>query len=111
MKIAWFARHEPLPSQFRELRRLFGSNVEVIQDPNPFASDDEVVDRLRRLGATEIVIVAPLSVIARLTERGILPLWADMEQVRPEEAEVEAAGRYYRFRRFRRVRAIEFEDL
>ena len=112
MKVVWFSRHRPLPSQLRELRRLFGEDVEVIPDANPFASADDVVARFRQSGATEIVVVAPLSVLAKLTERGLRPLWAEMESVRPEEAELRGAGRYYRFRRFRRVRSVtvDYED-
>jgi len=112
-KIYWMSRHAPLASQIQELERLFGE-VEILQDPKPFDSADEVVRRFHESGADEIVIVAPLSVIAQLTQRGIKPLWAEMELVNdPSQAEVEAAGRYYRFRRFRRIIGVEirFEDL
>jgi hypothetical protein len=52
-------------------------------------------------------------VIAKVSEMGVKPLWAEMEIVPKEKAEVEASGRYFRFKRFRRIKGIkiEFEDL
>jgi len=61
-----------------------------------------------------MVAVAPLSVIARLCELGLRPLWAEMEQVwSRQESDVSAKGRFYRFVRFRRIMAVklEFEEL
>ena len=112
MKIVWFSRHDPLPSQVAELRRLFGE-VEISQDPNPFASAEDIVARFRAIGGDEMVVVAPLSVFGRLCDLGIRPLWAEMERVPIEEAEVVASGRSYRFVRFRRVKrlALEFEEV
>ncbi len=111
-KVYWMSRHEPLPSQIAELRRLFG-DVEIITDPNPFDSADDIIRRYQQSGADEILVVAPLSVIAQLTQKGIKPLWAEMEVVDKDKAEVEAAGRYYRFVRFRRIARVvmEFEDV
>lgn len=111
-RILWLSRHKPLPSQIRELKRLFGE-VEVVQDPNPFSSAEEIKKRFEEGGYDDLVVVAPLSVIQRLTQLGIKPLWAEMRQVPVEEAEVVATGRGYRFERFRRIRAvkIEFEEL
>ena len=60
------------------------------------------------------MVVAPLSVIARLCELGLKPLWAEMKQVRSwEEADLLYRGRFYRFVRFRRIKAVklEFEEL
>ena len=113
-KVYWLSRHEPLQSQLTELKRLFGDDVEIIKDPQPFSSADDIIERFRASGADELLVVAPLSVIAQLVQRGIKPLWAEMEAVsNPEEAETEASGRYYRFRRFRRIVGVEikFEDL
>lgn len=113
-KIYWLSRHQPLQSQINELRRIYGDDVEIIPDPNPFEGADEIIRRFRESGADEILVVAPLSVIAQLVQRGIKPLWAEMEVVNdPAEAETEASGRYYRFKRFRRIVRVvmEFEDL
>jgi len=113
MKVYWLSRHAPLESQIAELRRLFGEDVVIEQDPQPFDSVDDILNRFRQSGADELLVVAPLSVIAQLVQRGVKPLWAEMEQVTdPSLAETEAAGRYYRFVRFRRITGIEikFED-
>jgi len=104
-RILWLSRHKPLPSQIRELERLFGE-VEVVQDPNPFSSADEIKQRFVSGGYDDIVVVAPLSVIQRLTELGVKPLWAEMEVCSPEEAEVWASGRPYKFKCFKRIMAI-----
>jgi len=113
MKVYWMSRHAPLPSQIAELRRLFGEEVVIEQDPKPFDSADDILNRFRASGADELVIVAPLSVIAQIVQRGVKPLWAEMEVCSPDEAEVEAAGRHYRFVRFRRIVGIEikFEEV
>lgn len=107
-KIVWFSRHEPLPSQIKELERIFGQ-IEIIRDPNPFSSAEEVVERFKKQKADEMVIVAPLSVIARICEYGIKPLWAEMEITDKEHAEIETCGRYFRFKRFRRIKGIKIE--
>jgi len=110
VKIYWMSRHAPLQSQVTELKRLFGDDVVIMQDPQPFSYADDIISRFRLSGADELVIVAPLSVIAQIVQRGIKPLWAEMEQVtNPEEAETEAAGRLYRFVRFRRIVGIQLQ--
>jgi hypothetical protein len=116
MKILWLSRHKPLPAQIAELERLFG-NVMVTIDPKPFSSAEEIVARFRAGGYDEMVVVAPLSVIAHLTEMGIQPLWAEMKQIPAPShdytREVEANGRWYRFERFRRIKEVQiiFSDV
>jgi hypothetical protein len=115
-KILWLSRHKPLPAQIAELERIFG-HITVITDPKPFSSAEEIVARFRTGGYDEMVVVAPLSVIARLTEMGIKPLWAEMRQIPSPgldpSREVEANGRWYRFERFRRISRVQivFEDV
>lgn len=60
-----------------------------------------------------LVKPASLSVIARLVDLGIRPLYAQMEQVPPDKADIVVKGRGYKFDRFRRVRALklEFDEL
>jgi len=119
MKIYWVSRHDPLPAQRRELERLFGPGVEVQQDPRPFSNAEDIAARVKAAGADEVVVVAPLSVIQRLTELGIRPLWAEMEAIPAKgdldpEWETDApGGRRYRFRRFRRIVGVkvEFEEV
>lgn len=110
-RILWVSRHTPLPAQVRELERIFGPGTQVVQDPRPFSSAEDILSRYREGGYDDLVVVAPLSVLARLTDLGLRPLWAEMEQiegpVRDPDREVEAAGRFYRFVRFRRVLGVE----
>lgn len=112
VKILWLSRHKPLESQISTLKEVFG-DVEVVQDPRPFDSAEEIAERFRKGGFDELVAVAPLSVIAKLIELGIKPLFAVMEQTNPDEAEVEASGRFFRFKGFKRIAriTIEYEDL
>jgi hypothetical protein len=118
--IAWFSRHAPVPSQLAELRRIYGPDVEVRVDARPFGDAADIAQRFRGSGATEMVVVAPLSVISALVDRGIRPLWAEMEQVPCDDprAEVRPAGRRYqhsgeercyRFICFRRITAVKLE--
>lgn len=111
-KIIWFSRHPAIPKQVGELKRLFGE-IEVIQDPKPFANADDVIKRYKKMGGDEMVIVAPLSVIGAICKKGIKPLWAEMEQVPADQADVNANGRGYKFIKFRRVKrlVLEFEDV
>lgn len=104
-KIIWFSRHAPIPKQLDELKRIFGPETEVIQDPNPFQTADDVVQRFRASGADEMVVVAPLSVLDQLIKRGVRPLYAEMELVEDEDYDTIANGRKFRFIRF--VRIIE----
>lgn len=112
VKILWQSQHDPLPSQLAALKQLFGE-VEVVKNPLAFSSAEEIQKRFKDGGFDDIVVVAPLSVIARLVDLGIKPLWAEMDQVPLNQAEVSAKGRGYRFNRFRRIKALhlEFEEI
>ena len=96
--------------------RLFGPH-ELRIDAAPFSDAGEVARRIRENNAQEVVVVAPLAVLRKLLEFGFAPLTADMEQCRPEEAEIQTPGylqgRHYKFRKFRRLRSItlEYEDI
>ncbi|KKS93536.1 MAG: hypothetical protein UV70_C0009G0014 [Parcubacteria group bacterium GW2011_GWA2_43_13] len=112
-KLLWLSRHNPLPKQIAELQRIFGE-VDVRQDVNEFSNAEEIYRRYRSGGYDDIVVVAPLSVIARLIDLGIKPLWAQMDQVSDRKnADVVAKNRFYRFHHFRRIKAVvmEFEEL
>lgn len=113
-KILWMSRHRPLESQKEALNDLFGK-VKIEQDPNPFSNADDIVNRYKSGNYDEMVVVAPLSVIAELTKRGIKPLWAEMKQIDPndENAEVVANGRGYTFICFKRIKTVrmEFEEI
>ncbi|HNU76171.1 MAG TPA: hypothetical protein PKL88_00440 [bacterium] len=112
-KILWLSRHEPLPFQAAELERLFGE-VEIRQDVNPFKNAEEIKQRFERGGYDDLVVVAPLWVIFYLTELGVYPLWADMQEVSfGEKFHLTFNGRFYLFNRFKRIVGIEikFQDI
>jgi hypothetical protein len=117
--VIWLSRHEPRESQLRALNEIY-PGVKVVQDPNPFGDAKDIAGRFRRSGAVDMVIVAPLAVIAELIKLGIRPLWAEMEIVpcNDPRAEVFADGnryrytgeeRCYRFVRFRRIKEVRLE--
>ena len=117
--VIWMSRHAPRASQISALNALY-PGVKVLQDPNPFGDARDIVDRYRKSGAVDMVIVAPLAVIAELVKLGIRPLWAEMEIVpcNDPRAEVFADGnryrytgeeRCYRFVRFRRIKEVRLE--
>lgn len=109
------SQHSPERRQLEALRRLFGDDVSVEQDPRPFDSAEKIADRFRAEGYDDIVVVAPLSVIGRLVDLNLRPLWSQMDQVDPKTGnpDIVYRGRGYRFNRFRRVKALhlEFEEL
>lgn len=111
--IVWFSRHNILPSQITELKRLFGEDVNIVQDTAKISNADEMIQKFHEHGGDEMLVVAPLSVIDQLCKRGYRPLWAEMKEVPLDEAETVANGRGYRFVRFRRVKrlALEFEEV
>lgn len=105
--LLWLSQHQPLSRQVAALRQLFGEDVHVHRDVNPFANAEEILQRYTAGRYDDLMVVAPLSVIQRLCELGLRPLWGEMEQVaRREEAEVTVKNRHYRFVRFRRAIAV-----
>jgi hypothetical protein len=107
MKIMWLSRHKPTKRQVAELRRLFGKVV-VEWDNRRFSGADDIVERFEGSGATEMVLVGPLTLFRELVKRGIRPLYATMEQVKggSPETEVQYRGRSYKFVDFKRVVAL-----
>src|SRR5437667_12785847 len=81
----WLSRHEPLLSQRHALERHF-PGCQWIMDSDIFVDAADIVKRVEQAkngpGSTvEVVMVAPLSLIQKLIERGIQPLWPVMRQV------------------------------
>jgi len=117
-KILWISRNQPLNSQIGELKRLFGEDVIIDQDVNPFASASDIVKRYKKGFYDEMVLIAPLSVCRVITEYGYRPLWSEMRQVSHDDPnfEVEVEGsqgrvegkkRRYQFIRFKRLIGID----
>lgn len=103
MRIRWFSRHVPLPAQIESLHQLW-PNFELTQDPKPFSSALDIKRRAEEAGADELIVVAPLSVMAELVKLGLRPIRAIMtETTSVEEAHTTAGGRMYRFDGWERV--------
>lgn len=115
-RILWISRHEPLESQRKYLQGAFGEDCTISRDSNPFSSAEEVVKRAKDYD--EMVLIAPLSVVRKVVELGIKPLWSEMEPATKETSEVQVQGRreriqnkarYYKFIKFRRVESVKLE--
>jgi len=113
-RILWMSRHKPHSRQIETLREMFGSETVVDQESRPFDDARQVAKRFRDGGYDDMVIVAPLSVIAVLCGEGIKPLWSEAaEENDPSKIEFRGArNQGYRFVRFRRIKrvALDFED-
>lgn len=108
------SRHTPTQRQIEALRAMYGADVSVEQEARPFDDAREIARRFRQGGYDDIVVVAPLSVIAVLCQEGIRPLWSEAaEENDPAKIEFRGArGQGYRFVRFRRIKEVRliFED-
>jgi len=65
--VLWVSRHPPLPAQIAELERRLGG-IAIYQVSGVIPSAEVVVDIAKKLNASVIVPVLPLSMIARLAE-------------------------------------------
>ena len=112
-RILWVSRHPMHGVQMGALRRMFGKDVKVIEDSRPFDSAETIVRRIRQGGYDDCIVVAPYSVLTRMVDLGLRPLWSQAEIVDPSQADWNVRNRYYRFTKFRRVRRLvmEFEEL
>lgn len=112
-RILWVSRHPMHGVQMGALRRMFGEDVKVVEDARPFDSAEKIVERVRQGGYDDVIVVAPYSVLARMVDLGLRPLWSEAEIVEPARADWNVRDRYYRFIRFRRVRRLvmEFDEL
>ena len=107
-KILWVSAHQPIAVQLNALSRLFGEVT--IEKLIGWPSAESIVERFSSEGFDEMVIVAPLSVIAKVLEKGVKPLWAQMEQQPSKEgADLEYRGRFFKFVEFRRIERVALE--
>lgn len=113
-RILWMSRHQPHWKQIETLRNIYGGDTIVEQEARPFDDARQVAKRYREGNYDDMVIVAPLSVIAVLCNEGIKMLWSEAtEENDPSKIEFRGArGQGFRFVRFRRIKrvALEFED-
>jgi hypothetical protein len=113
-RIVWVSRHPINGVQMGVLQRMFGSDVEVIEDSQPFDNAESIVRRFREGGFDDMIVIAPYSVLNRIVELGPQPLWAEAKEVNdPNLSDWSIKGRFYRFLGFKRVKrmVLELEDL
>lgn len=110
--ILWLSRHKPTIRQLAELERLYpGHSLRI--DSRSFDGADDIVSRYHNSGATDMVVVAPLSFVRELVKRGLHPLWAEMRQVvrGSPQADSHYGGRSYKFIGFRRITSVKVETI
>ena len=113
-KVLWVSQHSMQGVQMGCLRRMYGNDVEVVEDTRPFDSAEIIIRRVRDGGYDDVIVVAPYSVLDRMCKLGLRPLWADAEQVfNRMQADWSVRNRHYRFLGFSRVKELKLvlEDL
>lgn len=110
-KIAWFSRHAPTKRQRETLAALFGPH-QLIINGRTFSSASEIIERMTSCGATELVLVAPLTIIRALTLMGVYPIVARMERCLGSHPEAEYHTRkcHYRFVHFERIEEVSVKS-
>jgi hypothetical protein len=115
-KILWYSRHRPMEFQLPILKKIFGDDMvmEYKVGNDAYMSAEKIVQILKAEKFDEIVMVAPLSVMAKVIENGVLPIKADVVEVKSgEDFTFEYNKRFYKFIKFVRVIRLELvtEDL
>lgn len=105
-KILWISRHFPNKKEFEELKRIFGE-FQLFQYAEKVKDADHVLQLMKQYEADEIVTILPLSIIMRLCEKGIKPLFPECKQVDEGYDFIdEGSGKKYKFIRFVRVKGV-----
>ena len=113
-RIIWISQHQMHPVLWPALRRMFGDDVQVQEDPRPFDNAENIVRRVQEGGYDDCIVVAPYSVLDRMCALGLRPMWCEAEQVWDRSlSDWSVKGRMYRFLGFKRVErlVLELEDL
>lgn len=110
-KLLWVSRHNIHPSQLRELKRLYGEDVEIFINNKSVTNVQEILKKYDFHKCEIMVIVAPLSVMeVMLKERpGIILLWSVCEEEN-DPAKIEfrgVRGQGYRFVKFQKIIEIK----
>jgi len=115
-KIWWFSRHKPMDFQIPILREKFGEDMVLVQssESEAYMTGDKIVECMHRERFDEIIMVAPLSVIEKVIERGLRPIKAEVVEVKDAHSATFIFNRrHYKFIKFVRIVRIEIitEDL
>ncbi|MEM2100350.1 MAG: hypothetical protein QXP45_03310 [Thermoproteota archaeon] len=96
-----------MPKEVEALEKVFGK-VQIFQYASGVRDADHVLTLISQYKADEIVTILPISIIMRLCERGVYPLWPECLQVNSNDYDFidEGSGRKYKFIRFVRVRGV-----
>jgi len=98
------------------LKKIFGEDMVLDHKVgnDAYISAEKIAQTMKYHKYDEIIMVAPLSVIAKVLELGIKPIKADVIEVKDEkEKTFTYSGRHYKFIKFVRITRIDFvtEDL
>jgi hypothetical protein len=93
-KILWMSRHKLHPRQIETFRETYGKDVVLEQESRPFDDARVVARRFHEGGFDDMVIVAPLSVIAVLRNERLKMLNSEaIEKNDPVKIEFRGARR------------------
>lgn len=82
--------------------------LETTSESEAYMSAEKIVQHIKANGYDEIIMVAPLSVMAKVLEHGLFPIRADVVEVKDaKEATFGYNGRHYKFLEFVRVIRLE----
>ncbi len=107
--VLWVSQHPPLPSQERELKRLYGPDTRVVHSREGNAQ--AVAREFRSGGYRDLVAVVPLATLDYLCREGLKPLWAEMVET-PQEGrkpDLDFRGKRLWFTGFKRVGGVTLE--
>lgn len=109
-RVLWISRHPPLQKEVEALERALGK-IQLLQYADFVRDADHVMQLVKQYGADEVVTILPLSIIMRLCERGVRPLWPECVQVKGDDYDFvnERSGRKYKFVGFVRVRGVKID--
>ena len=78
-KVLWLVGHKPYAEQVRELQTIF--NAEVVVDTRHLNSVAEIVEKMKNVGADEVVVLLPDSWLCDLLKLGIQPVRPKMRRL------------------------------
>lgn len=111
-RILWMSMNDPLDSQLKELKRLFGDDCEIDIVKKKINSVSDILSIYKKGYYDEMVVIAPLTMCRILTEYGYRPLYSEMVQMRNDEkGEIEVPGhggmKQLKFVKFKRLEGIQ----
>ena len=112
-RILWVSNHSVRVEQITALQQIFGSvKIDFVPEElrtASFMSVEKICKYFWVKRYDEMVVVAPLSVIQKITEKGFKPLYAKCNAVPVAQGDWAVNGKGYRFDRFVRVTAVKME--